>query len=107
MWQPLQVDHKSGSKYSDMQTAEKKMAEWMGIEVLEFKFNETEVSKIDIKGEKDEARDETAFKQRLGDFLLQHGVADDMPMPTYEDSDEDKDEDEDEDESSSRSSSSS
>eukprot|EP00964_Phaeocystis_antarctica_P155307 scaffold124395_cov51-Phaeocystis_antarctica.AAC.3 len=63
-----------------MQKVEKIMAERMGIKVLEFKFNETEVSKIDIKGEKNEARDETAFKRRLGDFLLEHGIADGMRM---------------------------
>ena len=76
--QPLQTDHKSGSKYSDMQTAEKKMAEWMGIPVREFPFEEDEVSEMNTKGETVVERDETAFKQRLGDFLLKHGIADDM-----------------------------
>ena len=38
VWQPLQTDHKSGSKYSDMQKAEKMMAEAKGIRVLTFEF---------------------------------------------------------------------
>ena len=83
VWQPVQVDHKDAKgredgSYSDMQKAEKIMAERMGIRVLEFPFKETEVSKINIKDESDEPRDEAAFKQRLGGFLLQHGIADDM-----------------------------
>ena len=81
VWQPVQVDHEDGG-YSDMQKVEKMMAEAKSIEVLEFKFNETEVSEANIQGAVvGEARDETAFKQRLADFLLEHGIADDMSPP--------------------------
>jgi len=77
--QPVQVDHEDGP-YSDMQTAEKMVAEHMGITVLEFEFKETEVSemKANIIVKK---RNEAPFKQRLGDFLLKHGIADDMSPP--------------------------
>ena len=78
MWQPLQTDHESGSKYSDMQTAEKIMAEHMGITVLAFEFKETEVSEMNKDRKIVKKRDETAFKQRLEVFLLKHGIADDM-----------------------------
>ena len=92
MWQPLQVDHKDtkgreDGSYSDMQKAEKMMAEAKGIRVLEFPFKEAEVSKINTKDdvvrddESDVVRDETAFKQRLTEFLLEHGIADDMSPP--------------------------
>ena len=79
VWQPVQVDHEDGP-YSDMQTAEKMVAEHMGITVLEFEFKETEVSemKANIIVKK---RNEAPFKQRLGDFLLKHGIADDMSPP--------------------------
>ena len=70
-----------------MQKAEKMVAEHMGITVLEFEFKETEVSEMNTEGKIVEKRDETAFKQRLGDFLLQHGIAD--GMSAYEDSDSD------------------
>ena len=79
VWQPLQVDHKDG-KYSDMQEAEKRMAEGMGIKVLAFEFKEAEVSEMkppfptgDLKF-KEEKRDETAFKQRLERFLFDNGL---------------------------------
>ena len=97
MWQPVQVDHEDGP-YSDMQKAEKMMAERMGIRVLEFEFKETEVNEMNTDGKFKQkngsfkkasdrdgnfvpavmVRDETAFKRRLGEFLLQHGIADDM-----------------------------
>ena len=105
VWQPLQVDHKDGP-YSDMQKAEKSMAEWKGIPVLEFEFKEAEVCEMNTDGKfkkmdgslyspyDDDGnlvspleRDETDFKQRLGDFLLVHGIADAM----CEDSDEEGD----------------
>ena len=80
VWQPLQTDHESGSKYSDMQTAEKIMAEHMGITVLAFEFKETEVSEMeppfptgDLKF-KEVKRDEDAFKQRLERFLFDNGI---------------------------------
>ena len=69
-WQPLQTDREDGQLYSDMQEAEKRMAEGMGIKVLAFEFKEAEVSEVkphfptgDLKF-KEEKRDETAFKQR-------------------------------------------
>ena len=71
MWQPLQTDHKDGP-YSDMQKAEKSMAEWKGIPVLEFEFKEAEVSEMNTDRVIVEKRDETAFKQRLEVFLLEH-----------------------------------
>ena len=46
-------------------------------------------------------RDETAFKQRLGDFLLEHGIGGPIAnvMPDeFEEEDEYEEEDEDEDE---------
>ena len=75
VWQPLQTDHESGSKYSDMQTAEKIMAEHMGITVLAFEFKETEVSEMNKDRKIVKKRDETAFKQRLEDFLFEHKIA--------------------------------
>ena len=45
VWQPVQKYHKDG-KYSDMQVVEKMMAEGMGIPVLEFEFEEAEVSEM-------------------------------------------------------------
>jgi hypothetical protein len=80
VWQPLQTDHKDGRLYSDMQAAEKKMAEWMGIEVHAFEFKETEVSEMEppfptgaLEFE-NKKRDETAFKQRLEPFLFKNGI---------------------------------
>ena len=77
--QPLQTDHRDGP-YSDMQEAEKFIAKQMGIEVLAFKFKETEVSEMEptypteaLKF-KEVKRDETAFKQRLEPFLFEHGI---------------------------------
>ena len=58
-----------------MQVVEKKMAEGMGIPVVEFKFNQNEVSERNKEGECVALRDETAFKKRLEDFLLEHGIA--------------------------------
>merc|ERR1719469_191366 len=69
--QPVQTDHKNG-KYSDMQVAEKKMAEDKGIPVVEFPFKGTEVSMMNTKGKIERRRDETAFLKRLEDFLLKH-----------------------------------
>jgi len=63
--QPLQTDHRDGP-YSDMQEAEKFIAKQMGIEVLAFKFKETEMTGA-LKFKKIK-RDETAFKQRLEPF---------------------------------------
>ena len=52
----------------------------MGIEVLAFKFKETEVSEMEptyptgaLKFE-EMKRDETAFKLRLEGFLFEHGM---------------------------------
>ena len=73
VWQPLQTDHESGSMYSDMQKAEKRMAERWGIKVHPFEFKEAEVSEMNTKGEiVGDKCDETAFKQRLEVFLLEH-----------------------------------
>ena len=79
-WQPLQTDREDGQLYSDMQEAEKRMAEGMGIKVLAFEFKEAEVSEVkphfptgDLKF-KEEKRDETAFKQRLERFLFDNGL---------------------------------
>ena len=79
-WQPLQTDHKDGRLYSDMQEAEKRMAEWMDIKVLGFEFKEAEVSEMKpnfptgaLKFE-EMKRDETAFKLRLEGFLFEHGM---------------------------------
>ena len=60
-----------------MQVVEKMMAEGMGIPVLEFEFEEAEVSEMQPDGEfvKERRRDETAFKQRLEPFLFKHGLA--------------------------------
>ena len=58
-----------------MQVAEKKMAEMIGIPVVEFEFKETEVSMMNQKGEIMAPRDETAFLKRLEDFLLKHEIA--------------------------------
>ena len=97
VWQPLQTDHKDGPS-SDMQTAEKRMAERMGITVLEFEFKEDEVNEMNTDGNFKQmdgsfksaydndynfvpavmVRDETAFKQRLEVFLLEHGIAKEM-----------------------------
>ena len=97
VWQPVQTDHEDGP-YSDMQKVEKMMAEAKGIRVLEFEFKEDEVNEMNtdshfkqmdgsFKSAFDNdynfvpavmVRDETAFKQRLGEFLLKHGIADDM-----------------------------
>ena len=103
MWQPVQVDHKDAKgredgSYSDMQKAEKMMAERMGIRVLEFEFKEDEVNEMNPDGNFKQmdgsfksayddnshfvpavmVRDETAFKQRLEVFLFEHDMADDM-----------------------------
>ena len=79
VWQPVQKYHKDG-KYSDMQVVEKMMAEGMGIPVLEFEFEEAEVSEMKpnfptgaLKFE-EMKRDETAFKLRLEGFLFEHGM---------------------------------
>ena len=97
MWQPVQVNHKDG-KYSDMQKVEKRMAERMGITVLEFPFKEAEVNWMNTEGYFKQmdgsfespydndynflpavmVRDETAFLERLEKFLLKHGIANDM-----------------------------
>ena len=101
VWQPLQTDHKDGPS-SDMQTAEKRMAERMGITVLEFEFKEDEVNEMNTDGNFKQmdgsfkspydglpahhgdflpavmVRDETAFKKRLEEFLLKHGIAKEM-----------------------------
>ena len=58
-----------------MQVAEKRMAEIMSIPVVEFEFKETDVSKMNIKGEIEVRRDETAFLKRLEGFLLEHEIA--------------------------------
>ena len=69
-----------GRLYSDMQEAEKRMAEWMDIKVLGFEFKEAEVSEMKpnfptgaLKFE-EMKRDETAFKLRLEGFLFEHGM---------------------------------
>ena len=79
-WQPLQTDREDEQLYSDMQEAEKRMADWMGIEVHAFEFKETEVSEMTppfptgaLKFE-NKKRDETAFKQRLEHFLFKNGI---------------------------------
>jgi hypothetical protein len=63
-----------------MQKAEKIMAEGMGIEVHAFEFKGEEVSEMippfptgALKFE-NKKRDETAFKQSLKVFLLDHGI---------------------------------
>ena len=58
-----------------MQVAEKMMAESMGIPVVEFPFEENDVSEMNKEGKIVKERDETAFKKRLEDFLLEHGIA--------------------------------
>ena len=58
-----------------MQVAERKMAEIMGIPVVEFEFKETEVSMMNQKIEIVAPRDETAFLKSLEDFLFKHGIA--------------------------------
>ena len=58
-----------------MQVVEKKMAESMGIPVVEFEFKETEVSMMNTEGEIVAPRDETAFLKRLEGFLLEHEIA--------------------------------
>jgi hypothetical protein len=79
-WQPLQTDRADERLYSDMQKAEKIMAEGMGIEVHAFEFKGEEVSEMippfptgALKFE-NKKRDETAFKQSLKVFLLDHGI---------------------------------
>ena len=70
----MQTDHTDG-KYSDMQKAEKLMAQDKGIPVVEFEFEEGEVSEMGTDGKIKVERDETAFLKRLEAFLLQHDLA--------------------------------
>ena len=99
VWQPVQVDHKDAKgredgSYSDMQKAEKMMAEAKGIRVLEFEFKEDEVNEMNTDGNFKQmdgsfksaydndynfvpavmVRDETAFKQHLEVFLFDHRI---------------------------------
>ena len=80
-WQPLQTDREDKQLYSDMQVAEKRMAEGMDIKVHAFEFKGKEVSEMIPPFPtamnppfRDFSRDETAFKQRLEAFLLDHGI---------------------------------
>ena len=68
--QPVQTDHKDG-KYSDMQKAEKLMAQYVGIPVVEFEFEEGEVSEMGTDGKIKVERDEAAFLKRLEAFLFE------------------------------------
>ena len=70
----MQTDHKDG-KYSDMQKAEKLMAQYMRIPVVEFDFQEGEVSEMGTNAMITVRRDETAFLKRLEAFLFEHELA--------------------------------
>jgi len=71
---PVQIGRKDG-RYSGIQKAEKLMAEEKGIPVIEFEYEEGEVSEMATDGEIKVERDETAFLKRLEAFLVANDLA--------------------------------